>query len=157
VKSKETILNELKIVLKNKGMKYTEQRAIILQILLSIDDHLHAEEVLDIIKEKYPEQNIGIATIYRTLNFLEEVNLISSISFGKDGKKYEGNKDHHHDHIICTSCGKIVEFVDDEIEEKQEKIALENGFVITDHTMQIFGICSSCQQKNNNTRITKIV
>ena len=83
-----TALEDLKIVLKNKGMKYTEQRAIVLQILLNLDDHLNAEELNDIIKKEYPEQNIGIATIYRTLNFLEEVNLISSISFGKEGKKY---------------------------------------------------------------------
>jgi Fur family transcriptional regulator, ferric uptake regulator len=141
------VIEDLKIVLKDKGMKYTEQRAVILQILSNRDDHLNAEEVLDIIKEKYPNQKIGIATIYRTLNFLEEVNLISSISFGKEGKKYEGNTNKHHDHIICTSCGQIVEFLDDEIEQKQEKIALENGFTITDHTMQIFGVCSDCQNK----------
>lgn len=141
-----TALEDLKIVLKDKGMKYTEQRAIILQILLNLDDHLNAEEVHAIIKEKYPNQNIGIATIYRTLNFLEEVELISSISFGKDGKKYESNnKNQHHDHIICTSCGKIVEFLDDEIEKRQEDVALKNGFKITDHTMQIYGICDVCQ------------
>lgn len=147
MKNNETVLNDLKNVLKIKGMKYTEQRAIILQILLNIDDHLNAEEVLDIVKEKYPEQKIGIATIYRTLNFLEEVNLISSISFGKDGKKYEGNTDQHHDHIICTDCAKIVEFLDNTIEKKQEEIAAKNGFKITDHTMQIFGLCSDCQAK----------
>ncbi len=142
-----TVLEDLKVVLKNKGMKYTEQRAVILQILLNIDDHLNAEEVHRIVKEKYPEQNIGIATVYRTLNFLEDVNLISSISFGKDGKKYEGNvAREHHDHIICTSCGKIVEFFDEDIEKRQEDIASQNSFKITDHTMQIFGICENCQQ-----------
>jgi len=141
------VLEDLKVVLKDKGMKYTEQRAVILQILLNIDDHLNAEDVHRIVKEKYPEQNIGIATVYRTLNFLEEVNLISSISFGKDGKKYEGNLEkEHHDHMICTSCGKIVEFLDESIEKRQEEIAKENGFEITDHTMQIFGICQSCQE-----------
>lgn len=148
MKNNDAVIEDLKVVLKNKGMKYTEQRAIILQILLNIDDHLNAEEVLEIVKKKYPEQNIGIATIYRTLNFLEEVNLISSISFGKDGKKYEGNNSHHHDHLICTSCGSIVEFFDEDIENKQESIASENGFTITDHTMQIFGVCTPCQDKN---------
>jgi len=147
VATDNTVLEDLKVVLKNKGMKYTEQRAVILQILLNIDDHLNAEEVHRIVKEKYPEQNIGIATVYRTLNFLEDVNLISSISFGKDGKKYEGNVSReHHDHIICTSCGKIVEFFDEDIEKRQEDIASQNGFKITDHTMQIFGICENCQQ-----------
>ncbi len=148
MKNKDTTLEDLKIVLKNKGMKYTEQRAVILQILLNIDEHLNAEEVHSVVKEKYPQHNIGIATIYRTLNFLEEVELISSISFGKDGKKYESNnKDQHHDHIICTSCGKIVEFFDEEIEQRQDKIALDNGFEITSHTMQIFGICKDCKIK----------
>ena len=149
MKNNDSALEDLKIVLKNKGMKYTEQRAVILQILLNIDEHLNAEELNDIIKKEYPAQNIGIATIYRTLNFLEEVDLISSISFGKDGKKYEGNNDEHHDHIICTTCGKIVEFLDEQIEKRQDDIALENGFEITNHTLQIFGICSNCTEKIN--------
>ena len=138
--------DELKTVLQKNGMKYTEQRAIILELFLTIEDHLSADQLFEIVKNKYPQHNIGIATIYRTLNFLEEVSIISSISFGKDGKLYERNdKDKHHDHIICTNCGKIVEFLDLEIEKKQEKIALLNGFNITDHTMQIFGICKNCQ------------
>jgi len=148
VTKNNTALEDLKIVLKDKGMKYTEQRAIILQILINLDEHLNAEEVHAIVKKKYPKLNIGIATIYRTLNFLEEVELISSISFGKDGKKYESsNTKQHHDHLICTSCGKIVEFLDNEIEKRQEDIALKNGFKITDHTMQIYGICDVCQSK----------
>ena len=144
----KTALENLKQVLKNKGMKYTEQRAIILQILFTLDDHLSAEEVHSVVKQKYPELNIGIATIYRTLNFLEEVELISSISFGKDGKKYESNKKTHHDHLICISCGKIVEFYDEEIEQRQEHIAKENGFEITDHNMQIYGLCQDCKSKS---------
>ncbi len=143
--TKENIINDLKAIIKQKGMKYTEQRAIILQILVNLDDHLNAEEIHSIIQKEYPEQNIGIATIYRTLNFLEEVNLISSISFGSDGKKYEGNQKEHHDHLICTSCGKIVEFLDNDIEKKQEDIASKNGFTITDHSMQIYGLCKDCQ------------
>ncbi|MEA3289068.1 MAG: transcriptional repressor [Campylobacterota bacterium] len=131
-------------------MKYTEQRAVILQILLALDEHLSAEEVHEVVKEKYPDLNIGIATVYRTLNFLEEVELITSISFGKDGKKYESNDSSHHDHIICTECGKIVEFFDEEIEKKQEQIALKNGFKITDHNMQLYGICDKCQENETN-------
>jgi Fur family ferric uptake transcriptional regulator len=148
VKQNSSYNHDLKVILQENGMKYTEQRAIILELLLTLDEHLSADQLLEIVKEKYPEHNIGIATIYRTLNFLEEVNLISSISFGKDGKKYESNdKNNHHDHLICTNCGKIVEFLDEDIEKKQEQIATQNGFVITDHTMQLFGICQKCQKK----------
>jgi len=108
-----SIIEQLKDIIKQKGMKYTEQREIILQILVELDDHHNAEEIHRIIQEKYPEQKIGIATVYRTLNFLEEVQLISSIPFGKDGKKYESKPNEHHDHMICTNCGKIIEFLDD--------------------------------------------
>lgn len=139
------VIDDLKNLLKSKGMKYTEQRGIILEILSSLNDHLSAEEVHEMVKARYPEQNIGIATIYRTLNFLEEVNLISSISFGTDGKKYESSTDHHHDHIICTSCGKIVEFFDETIEKRQEQIAKNNNFQITSYSMQIYGVCEQCQ------------
>lgn len=144
--NKNDIIKNLKEIIKAKGMKYTEQRAVILQILIDFDDHLSAEEVHEIVKKEYPEYNIGIATIYRTLNFLEEVELISSISFGKDGKKYEGNNKSHHDHIICTSCGTIQEFLDENIEIRQNKIAQDMGFMISDHTLQIYGICAKCQK-----------
>ena len=145
MKNSNEIIEDLKVIIKQKGMKYTEQRAIILQILLKYDDHLNAEEIHSIIQKEHKSQNVGIATIYRTLNFLEEVELITSLSFGKDGKKYERNKEEHHDHLICTSCGKIIEFLDEQIEQRQEKIALKNGFIITNHSMQIYGLCQNCQ------------
>jgi len=148
MKNNEKIIDQLKNIIKQKGMKYTEQREIILQILIELDDHHNAEEIHKIVQNKYPEQNIGIATIYRTLNFLEEVQLISSISFGTDGKKYESNTNEHHDHLICTSCGKIVEFLDDTIEKQQEEIAKQNNFIITDHNMQLYGLCEKCTKLN---------
>ncbi len=146
MKNSNEAIEKLKSVLKNKGMKYTEQRALILQLLMKLDEHLNAEELYEVVKKEHPEQNIGIATVYRTLNFLEEVNLISSISFGKEGKKYESNDTEHHDHIICTSCGKIVEFFDEEIEKRQESIAEQKGFMITDHNMQLYGLCETCNE-----------
>jgi len=146
VKSEE-VINELKKIVKQKGLKYTEQREIVLSILLNANKHLTAEEVYNCIKEKNIESNIGIATVYRALNFLEDVNLITSITFGTDGKKYESNFKDHHDHLICTQCGKIVEFMDAEIEKRQEKIAKKNNFKVTSHSMQLYGLCSDCQKK----------
>ncbi|MEA3314556.1 MAG: Fur family transcriptional regulator [Campylobacterota bacterium] len=145
------ISNNIKSILKNKGIKYTEQRAIILDILLKKENnkHINAEELHKIVKNNYPNQNIGIATIYRTLNSLKDVQLISSIPFEKNGKMYEINiKDEHHDHLICTQCQNIIEFFDKELEDRQEIIAKKNGFLILDHTMQIYGICQKCQIKN---------
>lgn len=145
--SYEEIIEELRKIVKQKGLKYTEQREIVLSILLHADEHLTAEEIYNQIKKDFPETNVGIATVYRALSFLEEVDLITSINFGTDGKKYESNAKSHHDHLICTDCGKIIEFVDDEIEKRQEKIAKENKFKITSHSMQLYGVCQACQNK----------
>lgn len=84
--SNEEIIDELKKIVKQKGLKYTEQREIVLSILLDAQDHLTAEEVYNEIKKEHPDSNIGIATVYRALSFLEEVDLITSIAFGTDGK-----------------------------------------------------------------------
>ena len=142
----EEIIDELKKIVKQKGLKYTEQREIVLNILLRATNHLTAEEVYNEIKKEYPTSNIGIATVYRALSFLEEVDLITSITFGTDGKKYETNSKSHHDHLICTNCGKIIEFMDDDIEKRQEKIAKKNNFKIVSHSMQLYGICETCQE-----------
>ncbi len=143
----EEVIDELKRIVKQKGLKYTEQREIVLNILMSAEDHLTAEDVYNQIKEKYPDTNIGIATVYRALSFLEEIDLITSINFGTDGKKYESNTKSHHDHLICTDCGKIVEFLDDEIEKRQDRIAKKNKFKITSHSMQLYGTCEECTKK----------
>jgi len=143
--STEEAIEELKKIVKQKGLKYTEQREIVLNILIHAEDHLTAEEVYNEIKSQDNHSNIGIATVYRALSFLEEVDLITSINFGTDGKKYESNAKSHHDHLICTECGKIIEFLDDEIEKRQERIAKKNKFKITSHSMQLYGVCSDCQ------------
>lgn len=145
VNEDEQIIEELKRIVKQKGLKYTEQREVVLKILMHAQEHLTAEEIYNLIKVKEPDSNIGIATVYRALSFLEEVNLIASIAFGNEGKKYESNAKAHHDHLICTSCGKIVEFVDEEIEKRQEKIAKLNNFKVSSHSMQLYGICEKCQ------------
>jgi len=142
----DKIIDELKKIVKQKGLKYTEQREIVLSILLHAKEHLTAEEVYNEIKKEHKDSNIGIATVYRALSFLEEVDLIASIAFGTDGKKYESNSKSHHDHLICTTCGKIIEFIDDEIEKRQEKIAKKNKFKITSHSMQLYGSCETCQE-----------
>jgi len=142
----EEVIDELRKIVKQKGLKYTEQREIVLNVLFHADGHLTAEEVHSLIKTKIPNSNIGIATVYRALGFLEEINLITSIAFGTDGKKYESNTKEHHDHLICTKCGKIVEFMDEEIEKRQDRIAKKNKFKITSHSMQLYGVCGVCQE-----------
>jgi len=139
------VIDKLKEIIKQKGLKYTKQREIILETILESNKHLSAEELYNLIQEKYPEERIGIATVYRAVSFLEDSKLISSISLDKDTKKFETNFKEHHDHLICIKCGKIVEFTNPKIEKEQEKIAKSHGFNLLEHDMYLYGICKDCQ------------
>ena len=143
----DKLLADFKTLLKEQGLKFTNQREKILETLYYSQEHLTPEALHQLIKEKEPSLNTGIATIYRTLSMLEDHNIVSSLSFGAQGKKYELGAKDHHDHMICTQCHQITEFVDDVIEEQQHKIADKFGFKMQDHSMQIYGICSDCQKK----------
>ena len=143
-------LNNLKQVVKDYGLKYSRQREIIFKTLLNSPKHLSAEELYNAVNCEYPKENIGIATIYRALAFFEESKLISSIDLNKDGKKFELNDNSHHDHLICIKCNAIIEFLDEEIEKRQEFIANKFEFKLINHTMFLYGICSKCQNDNKD-------
>jgi len=139
------LLERFQSLLKENSLKFTKQRELVLKFLYSSDGHFTPEDIYTLLKEESPDINIGIATVYRTLALLEESGIASSISFGAAGKKYELGLKKHHDHLICTSCGEIIEFFDETIESQQEKIAQKFNFKMTDHTMKIVGLCEKCQ------------
>ena len=141
----ETLLEEFKGLLKKNGEKFTIQREVILETLYNSDEHLTPEALHQLIQKQHPELKTGIATVYRTLSRLEDSEMVTSLSFGAQGKKYELGAKDHHDHMICTECGNITEFVDEAIEERQHKIADKFGFDMKDHSMQIYGVCQNCQ------------
>lgn len=141
----EQLLQDFKVLLKNNNLKFTIQREVILECLYNSDEHLTPESLHNILQKKYSDLKTGIATVYRTLSLLEDSKMVTSLSFGAQGKKYELGAKDHHDHLICTTCGKITEFVDDQIEQKQHQIANKLGFEMIDHSMQIYGICQDCQ------------
>jgi Fur family ferric uptake transcriptional regulator len=143
----EELLNDFKTLLKRNSLKFTIQREVILETLYNSDEHLTPESLHHLIQKKYPDLNTGIATVYRTLSLLEESQMVTYLSFGAQGKKYELGAKEHHDHLICTECGEITEFVDDEIESRQHHITKQLGFEMRDHSMQIYGICKKCQDK----------
>ncbi|MDX1809399.1 MAG: transcriptional repressor [Sulfurospirillaceae bacterium] len=140
----DRLIEEFKDVLKKNLLKFTRQREIVIQTLYNFPEHFSPEELYMLIKSNHPKLNIGIATIYRTLNLLEDSNIVTSLSFGQAGKKFELANKPHHDHLICKNCGLIIEFEDKDIEKKQEKIAETNGFKLTGHIMQLYGICTKC-------------
>ncbi len=139
------LLDEFTQLLKKNSLKFTKQREAILRVLYENDGHFSPEDIHRLVSEQNPDLNVGIATIYRTLSLLEDAGLAESISFGKDGKKYEIGLKKHHDHLVCTACGTIIEFTDDVIETRQDAIAEQHHFQMTDHTMKIVGLCEACQ------------
>jgi len=141
-----TLLENFTTLLKEQKLKFTRQREMILKVLYDHSGHFSPEEIHRIILSENPDLKVGIATVYRTLILLEDAGLADSISFGKDGKIYELGLKKHHDHLICTGCGTIIEFVDEVIEAKQEEIAQKYHFKMTDHTMKIIGLCEACQK-----------
>jgi len=143
----EQLLSDFKALLKRNSLKFTIQREVILETLYNSDEHLTPEALHHLIQEKFPDLKTGIATVYRTLSLLEDSNMVTSLSFGAQGKKYELGAKNHHDHLICVECGNITEFVDEQIEDRQQHIADELGFKMQDHSMQIYGICKKCQTK----------
>ena len=143
----DALLEKFKRVLRDSGLKYTKQREILLKTLYNNGEHFTPEKLYLFIKERHPELNIGIATVYRTLNLLEEAEMVTSISFGSQGKKFELATKPHHDHMICRKCGKIIEFEDQTIEKRQSSIAKEHGFKLTGHMMQLYGVCKECTAK----------
>ncbi|MBJ40856.1 MAG: ferric iron uptake transcriptional regulator [Gammaproteobacteria bacterium] len=133
--------------LKEAGLKVTHPRIKILELLQSHpESHLSAEEIHNKLVKK--EETIGLATIYRVLTQLEIAGLIQKNHFDDTQSTYEITKQHH-DHLICTNCGKIVEFVNDDLEKLQEKISQNYQFKLNTHVMTLFGICNNgdCHKK----------
>ncbi|KMP12593.1 Fur family transcriptional regulator [Candidatus Nitromaritima sp. SCGC AAA799-C22] len=126
------------------NLKITRQRRAVLNAFLACENHVSAEELYNMVSES--ESKIGLATVYRTLALLTESGLASELDFGDGQKRYEHHYMHgHHDHMICTECGKIIEFNHPLIEKFQDEVAAQNGFTITSHKLDLFGICNECR------------
>jgi len=126
------------------NLKITSQRRAVLDVFIKSENHVSAEDLYKMVSENEPK--IGLATVYRTLALFTQSGLATELDFGDGQKRYEHKYMHsHHDHMICTACGKIIEFHDPLIEKFQEDAADKHNFSITSHKLDIFGICSQCQ------------
>ncbi|MDD2384085.1 MAG: Fur family transcriptional regulator [Sulfurospirillaceae bacterium] len=143
-----SLLMAFKDLLKSNNLKFTKQREVVLNTLYETNEHFTPEDLHLLLKKNYKELNIGIATVYRTLNLLEESHMATSISFGVAGKKFELANKPHHDHMICKQCGHIIEFQNDKIEQLQLDIAQQHHFTITSHLMQLRGLCQNCHKNH---------
>ncbi len=130
--------------LRKAGLKVTLPRVKILQILENSErKHMSADDVYLALVES--DQEVGLATVYRVLTQFEGAGMVARHNFEGGRSVFELTSEDHHDHIVCTSCGKIREFFDEIIEERQVEIAEKLGFRITDHSMNLYGICEECQ------------
>ncbi|RXJ95561.1 transcriptional repressor [Malaciobacter molluscorum] len=140
----DSFLKNFKKTVSNLGLKNSTQKDYILKILYFTDKHLSVEDIIKIAKQEY-KIDMGIATVYRTVKFFEDLNIVKSLDITDKAKRYELNISLHHDHMICTSCNKILEFNDEIIEEQQKEVAKNNDFILNDHIMTIYGLCENCQ------------
>ncbi|NLT95211.1 MAG: transcriptional repressor [Clostridia bacterium] len=140
-------LEEIKTRLKAKDYKITPQRKVIIKTFAdNMEKHLSAEDVYQIVKDTNPE--IGLATVYRTLDILAELQILKKIDFGDGRYRYEfcNEDDHHHHHLICLKCERVFEFEDDLLESLEAIINKKSGFKIVDHQLKFYGYCSECQK-----------
>jgi Fur family transcriptional regulator, ferric uptake regulator len=132
--------------LKKAGLKATLPRIKILQILEENPlRHMSAEDVYKVLLGT--GEDVGLATVYRVLTQFETAGLVSRHHFEGGQSVFEINQGEHHDHILCVGCGKVDEFVDEVIEQRQRAIAKKAGYVMTDHSLYIYGMCGACQKK----------
>jgi len=127
-----------------QGLKSTSQREIILDEFLRSGEHPSTEELYLRVRKKYPQ--VGYATVHRTLKLFAECGIASVRNFGDGSTRYESlSGDDHHDHLVCSQCGLIIEFEDDQIEKLQEKVARQHRFKVLDHRLELYGLCEKCQ------------
>jgi Fur family ferric uptake transcriptional regulator len=131
--------------LKDAGLKITLPRVKILQILESSEvHHVSAEDVYKMLLQNGEE--VGLATVYRVLTQFEQAGLVVRHNFEGGHSVFELSSDEHHDHIVCVRCGRVEEFTDDGIEQRQKKVADKLGFELTDHNLNMYGLCPDCRQ-----------
>ncbi len=133
---------------RRKGLKNTNQRMIILETFLNSKSHYSTEDLYLKLRKDHPR--IGYATVHRTLKLLAECGIALELNFGDGQTRFEPlNADQHHDHLVCTECGSIIEFSEPEIEKLQEQVAARYNFKIVSHRHELYGLCSTCKEKSN--------
>ncbi|MCS6839049.1 MAG: transcriptional repressor [Bdellovibrionaceae bacterium] len=144
-------LDDLKNLLRNLNLKITDQRLLILKTLNDgTRTHMTAQEIYE--KVRRIDSSIGFATVYRLLKRLAQSGVVTEVRVGSAPSRYELTAKYHHDHLTCVMCGLIIEFECDEIERLQQQIAQRFGFLLKDHVLELYGICSKCAALSNSKK-----
>lgn len=134
--------------LRDAGLKATLPRRKILDVLeANASSHLTAEDIYKLLMEA--GEDVGLATVYRVLTQFEHAGLVERHHFESGQSVFELSRGRHHDHLLCIKCARVEEFVDEVIEQRQRDIAARAGYVMTDHSLYIYGICPACQKKED--------
>jgi Fur family transcriptional regulator, ferric uptake regulator len=153
--SRDQFENEREIFrsfIQRSGLRRTGQRDLIMDIFLRTEEHLTIEDLHRLVQRSDP--SVGHTTVYRTLRLLTEAGLAREVRFGDNKTYFEHHYNHdHHDHMICTGCGRVIEFFSEAIEALQEEMAEQLNFVPTHHSLRMWGICADCQKKLNVVRL----
>jgi len=137
--------------IQKQGLKRTAQRDLILDVFLHTEGHLSGEDLYRLVREQ--DSNVGQTTVYRTLKLLTDAGLAREVRFGDGRAHYEHNYKHqHHDHMICSECGKIIEFFSPELEAIQDQMAAKYKFELTSHLLRMIGVCSDCRRQARERR-----
>src|SRR6266511_531445 len=137
--------------IQKKGLKRTSQRDLILDIFLRTEAHLSSEDLYRLVRQR--DSSIGQTTVYRTLKLLTEAGLAREVRFGDGITHYEHNYKHqHHDHMICSECGRIIEFFSAELEAIQDAMAAKHRFELTSHLLRMIGICAACRRQEREQK-----
>ncbi|WP_027417354.1 Fur family transcriptional regulator [Aneurinibacillus terranovensis] len=155
----EERIEKIREQLHNRSYKLTPQREATLRVLLeNEEDHLTAEDVYLLVRDKSPD--IGLATVYRTLELMSDLSIIHKINFGDGVSRYEfrdEDAEHHHHHLICVQCGSVNEIHEDLLGEVEKSVSSNFHFKILDHRLTFHGICQKCQEaaEQNGTPVVK--
>ncbi len=146
----KNVIADVEERLKSGEYKMTPRRSLILRVLIENQGrHLSAEEVYQVVKEQEPE--LGLATVYRTLELFSDCGIVFGMDFGDGRKRYDmglgAALGHHHHHLICTRCGRIIEAGEDLLEDLELRVQRDYGFSVVDHQLKMFGLCEGCQPK----------
>jgi Fur family ferric uptake transcriptional regulator len=140
-----TLHEALQAYMAKKGLRSTSQRRLVTDVFFRSGGHMSIEDLLAKVRER--DARVGYATVYRTLRLLAECELANVRHFGDGVARYElaDEGEHHHDHLICTECKRIVEFEDEAIEVLQDRVAERYGFKLQNHKHELYGVCPECQ------------
>ena len=151
---KSAVMNTLKKKIREHKYKFTTQRQVILQAFLeSKENHMCAEDVYEFVRDNNPE--IGLATVYRSLELFTSLELLKKLDFGDGRSRYELNDHnlaHSHYHLICRKCGKVIEFSYHFMNKMKENVKKENGFDIVDYQLKFYGYCADCERNDKTDK-----